>query len=295
MEETLDKETEYPEGSLVYSIKENEAVLSTCKGRFTSLALPEYPFEGVRLTAIGKKAFLGKKTLRKLSVPSSVKSVGDFGFAHCSNLKELEMPLCEAGDGIFTGCSSLEKVSFPGMSEDKAALFALSVRFSGPARLSDVEELDAEWFIRFDAWISSFLLQADDEGFTNQILCGEEEVGLSDRDAYMSGQRVIKASLCIQRLLHPEGLLPNYEKAFTEYIYSHRQGSENGNESWLAVRDNYPDKAHFGILEKYGCVDDENRRVMMKSLGDDKQELKSLLMKNAGNEAFDRFFSGLEI
>ena len=291
----MDRETEYPEGSLVYSIKENEAVLGACKGRFTSLVLPEYPFEGVKLTAIGKKAFLGKKTLRKLSVPSSVRSIGDFGFAHCSNLKELEMPLCEAGDGIFTGCTALEKVSFPGMSEDKAALFALSVRFSGPARLSDVGGLDEEWFIRFDAWISSFLLQPDDEGFTNQILCGEEEVGLSDRDAYMSGQRVIKASLCIQRLLHPEGMLPDYEKTFTEYIKDHRQGSEKGNESWLAVRDNYPDKAHFGILEKYGCVDDGNRPAMLKSLGDDKQELKSLLMKNAGNEAFDRFFSGLEI
>ena len=291
----LDKETEYPEGSLVYSIKENEAVLSVCKGSFTSLVLPEYPFEGVKLTAIAKKAFLGRKTLRKLSVPSSVNSVGDFGFAHCSNLKELDMPLCETGDGVFTGCTSLERVSFPGMSEDKAALFALSVRFSGPARVSDIEELSEEWFIRFDAWILTLLLQPDDEGFTNQILCGEEEVGLSDRDAYESGQRVIKASLCIQRLLHPEGLLPKFEKIFTEYIYTHREGSEKGNESWIAVRENYPDKAHFEILERYGCVGDGNRRAMLKSLGDDKQELKSLLMKNAGNEAFDRFFSGLEL
>ena len=291
----MDKEFEYPEGSLVYSIKDNEAVLGICKGSFTSLALPEYPEEGIRLVGIGKKAFLGRKTLRKLSVPSSVRSVGDFGFAHCSNLKELDMPLCDAGDGIFTGCTSLEKVTFPGMSEDKAALFALSVRFSGPARISDVERLNDEWFVRFDAWIISFLQQADDEGFTNQILCGEEEVGLSDREAYESGRRVIKASLCIQWLLHPEGRRSDAEKIFTDYIYSHREGSENGNESWLAVRENYPDKAHFEILERYGCVDDGNRRTMLKSLGDDKQELKSLLMKNAGTEAFDRFFSGLEI
>ena len=291
----MDKELEYPEGSLVYSIRDDEAVLSVCKGQFTSLVLPEHPFEGVTLTGIGKKAFLGRKTLRKLSLPLSVRSVGDFGFAHCSNLKELEMPLCSAGEGIFTGCTCLEKVSFPGMSEDKAALFALSVRFSGPARLSDVEGLDDEWLNRFDAWISALLLQPDDEGFTNQILCGEEEVGLSDRDAYESGQRVIKASLCIQRLLYPEGILPAYESTFIGYIRDHRQGSEKGNESWLAVRDNYPDKAHFEILERYGCVDDGNRSAMMKSLGDDRQELKSLLMKNAGNEAFDRFFSGLEI
>ena len=72
-------------------------------------------------------------------------------------------------------------------------------------------------------------------------------------------------------------------------------GAEAGSESWYAVRDVYPDKKHFDLLSDLGCIDDSNRDAMIRQLGDDKQELKSLLVKSSGEEASDRFFSSLEI
>ena len=49
------------------------------------------------------------------------------------------------------------------------------------------------------------------------------------------------------------------------------------------------------MLTSLGCIDDTNRDRMLRGLGDDKQELKSLLIKTSGSDAGDRFFSALEL
>ena len=78
-----------------------------------------------------------------------------------------------------------------------------------------------------------------------------------------------------------------------------RAGNESvtrfSHKSWIAVRDLYPDKKHFNLLSDLKCIDDTNRDAMIRQLGYDKQELKSLLVKSSGEEASDRFFSSLEI
>ena len=152
-----------------------------------------------------------------------------------------------------------------------------------------------DYRVKWDAWVISVLDAPDDEGFLNQILCGEEDYGSSDKGAYESSRRVLKASLSMLRLLYPEGLSEKAEKIFSDYIYDHRMGAEAGSESWIAVRDIYPDKKHFDLLQMLECIDDTNRDAMIRQLGDDKQELKSLLVKSSGGEAADRFFSSLEI
>lgn len=291
----MEKEIVYPEGSLVFDEKGGELALSRVTGNFSVLTVPAASDEGVPVTSVLKKAFLGKRTLKKIILPDSVRSIGDFCFAHCINLSEVVLPALSAGDGIFTGCRSLQKITLPGMSEDKTVLLAGAVRNGAPAHLTDIEKIGDDFLNKWDAWAISVLQAPDDEGFLNQILCGEEDYGSSDKGAYESSRRVLKASLSMLRLLNPEDLSDKSEGIFRDYIYDHRMGAEAGSESWIAVRDLFPDKKHFNLLSDLKCIDDTNRDAMIRQLGDDKQELKSLLVKSSGEEASDRFFSSLEI
>ena len=291
----MEKEIEFPEGSLVFDEKGGELALSRVTGSFSVLTVPERSDDGAAVTSVLKKAFLGKRTIKKIVLPDSVKSIGDFCFAHCVNLSEVVMPVCIAGEGIFTGCKNLQKISLPGLSEDMRILIAGAVRNGAPSHLTDIEKISDDFLAKWDAWAISVLDAPDDEGFLNQILCGEEDYGSSDKGAYESSRRVLKASLSMLRLLNPEAISEKASKIYTDYIYNHRMGAEAGNESWYAVRDVYPDKKHFDLLSDLGCIDDSNRDAMIRQLGDDKQELKSLLVKSSGEEASDRFFSSLEI
>lgn len=290
----LEKEIIFPEGSLVFDEKNGEMSLGRVTGSFSVLSIP-CEVEGIPVTQVLKKAFLGKRTIKKIILPDSVRSVGDFCFAHCVNLTEIVMPVCATGEGIFTGCKSLDKIALPGLSEDMTVLIAGAVRNAAPAHLSDIEHLSDDFLTKWDAWAISVLESPDDEGFLNQILCGEEDYGSSDKGAYESSRRVLKASLSMLRLLHPESISEKASGIYTDYIYDHRMGSPFGSESWIAVKDLYPDKRHFDLLTRLGCVDDTNRDMMIRELGDDRQELKSLLVKSSGEEASDRFFSSLEL
>ena len=291
----LEKEIFFPEGSLVFDEKGGELALSRVVGNFSSVTVPESADGGAAVTSVLKKAFLGKRTIRKIILPDCVRSIGDFCFAHCINLSEVEMPSCSVGEGIFTGCKSLMKITLPGLTEDMSVLIAGAVRNGAPSHLTDTSKISDDFLTKWDAWAISVLDSPDDEGFLNQILCGEEDYGSSDKGAYESSRRVMKASLSMLRLLYPENLSDRASDIFIGYIRDHKMGGPRGSESWIAVRDLYPDKKHFDLLSSLGCVDDSNRDMMIRELGDDKQELKSLLVKSSGEEASDRFFSSLEI
>lgn len=303
----MEKEIEISGGSLVFDIKEGKAHLLRAVGNFTELIIPEalkateteslMPEEGAKIPVISivKKAFLGKKTLKKVTVPESVERIGDWAFSSCSNLAEISLPGCSMGDSVLLGCRALKSVSYPGLSEDEKRLFAGCIRWEAPVHLSDFSGLGPDWLGKLDAWIKSFLSSSDDEGFQNQILCGEEDYGSSDREAYESRRRKMKASVCMERLLYSERLAEKTKEILSNYVYDHRAGSEHGSESWHALKSEYPDKQHFDLLLDLNCIDDSNRDMMIRELGEDSGELKSLLVKSSGTGASDRFFSSLKI
>jgi len=297
----LEKEIILQDGSLVFDIKGDAAALERVTGNITVLDIPEeIECAGsqtgyARVKSIFKKALLGKKTIKKITVPDCVESIGDWAFSGCSNLAEIRIPLCIVGESVLSGCRSLRIVDHPNLSEDKRKLFAGCIRWEAPSHLTDLDNAGRDWLEKFDAWVLSLLRSPDDDGFQNQILCGEEDYGSSDRDAYESKKRVMKASVCMERLLNPEELKDSSEKIFSDYIYSHRSGSELGSESWYALRDEYPDKVHFELLSRLGCIGDDNRDTMIRELGESSGELKSLLVKSSGIDASGRFFSSLTI
>ena len=291
----MEREISYPEGSLVFDEKNGGLSLVRVIGNFTEVNVPEKPDGDLNVTSVSKKAFLGRRTIKKIILPMTVEAAGDWCFASCVNLSSVSMPVCKTGEGIFNGCTSLEQVCLPGISVDMSYLLAGAVRYGAPPHLTDISNIESDRFEKWDAWVLRLLDEPDDEGFTNQILCGEEDYGSCDKDAYESRRRVLKVSLCLLRLLHPEGISDADSERMSDYIRDHREGSPKGSESWIAVRDHFPDKKHFEMLDQLGCIDDSNRDRMLTGLGDDKQELKSLLIKTSGSDAGDRFFSALEL
>lgn len=291
----METECSYPEGNLVFDERADGLSLIRVSGNFTLVEVPEMVPGGQKVTSLSKKAFLGKKTIKKIIIPDTVTSIGDWCFAGCTNLESVVMPSCKAGEGIFTGCSQLKEIILPGISEGMGALIAGAVRYGAPPHLTDTGVIEPDRFAKWDAWVKALLEEPDDEGFTDQILCGEEDYGSCDKEAYESRRRVMKAALCIMRLLNPESLSDENMTIMSDYLYRHREGSAEGDESWIAVRDLFPDKKHFDLLNRLNCIDDTNRDIMIRSLKDDKQELKSLLMKTAGSDAADRFFSAFEL
>ena len=63
--------------------------------------------------AICKKAFYGKSQLLKVTIPSSVKEIGQSAFYNCTNLKSINIPdsVTSINGGTFTGCEKLSIIS----------------------------------------------------------------------------------------------------------------------------------------------------------------------------------------
>lgn len=69
--------------------------------------------EGV--TTIKGYAFSGKASIKDVSLPSTLKSVGEFAFRECTSLEEVVLPegLTVIDKGAFYGCTSLKSINLP--------------------------------------------------------------------------------------------------------------------------------------------------------------------------------------
>lgn len=69
--------------------------------------------EGISI--IEASAFSGMKSLEKITLPSSVISLGDKAFSTCDLLKEVTLPekITKIGNGLFNKCFSLEAIEIP--------------------------------------------------------------------------------------------------------------------------------------------------------------------------------------
>ena len=96
-----------------FRIKENTRVISG--GAFsycyslTSVTIPN------SVKSIGDLAFRGCKFLTSVTIPNSVTSIGDLAFQGCSSLRSVTIPnsVTEIGSSAFEGCSGLTSITIP--------------------------------------------------------------------------------------------------------------------------------------------------------------------------------------
>lgn len=71
--------------------------------------------KGSPVIGIAESAFEGSKRLQSVSIPSSVKSIGERAFYRCKNLHTVELHegLTEISDSAFENCESLKRIEIP--------------------------------------------------------------------------------------------------------------------------------------------------------------------------------------
>ena len=97
-------------GNLTYKVNDDDITCTvTGKGTCTSkeITIPER-IDGYRVTAIAKEAFYGETKLTSVTLPLSVREIGDKAFASCAALTKLTIPDgAEFGNNVLLGTPSV--------------------------------------------------------------------------------------------------------------------------------------------------------------------------------------------
>ncbi|MCQ2434671.1 MAG: leucine-rich repeat protein [Oscillospiraceae bacterium] len=99
---------------LNYTISNGVATLTGAAESPQNLVIPS-KVSGVPVTEIAEKAFYHDKTIRTVSIPSSVKTIGNYAFSCCNLLNEVTMAegVTTMGYSVFSTSALLRNISFP--------------------------------------------------------------------------------------------------------------------------------------------------------------------------------------
>lgn len=285
------QEADTAHGSLQYEIAGECAVLCGYRGGDISLTIPEQA-AGKPVTVIGKKAFLGIKSLQELFLPESITTIQDWAFASCSRLEKMTLPQkkLSLGQGILKDCTGLRQIITAKDSEaaeDISYLLAAVMNKLDAFYLFDtVAAGSREWLEQWDMRMQSLLEQKDAEGFSKMLLCGEEDYGSKENnlDYYVEQRRRFKVRLAMLRLMHDIGLRNDVREKLLSYLQSHRKG-EASEETWRVVLEEHgDDRQYYQFLLDNGCITDENMHAVLADMGERHTEMKAFLMNRQGRQ-----------
>jgi hypothetical protein len=252
----------------------------------------------INVISIGKKAFLSCKHLKKIILPSTITEVGDWAFAYCDALENVRLLSENAtfGKAVFLECSALKRIEIASRPDFCAPLLAFAAVTEGYYLLDGNEAGSSEWLAKWDQRMYSIMTSDDAEGYSKQILCGEEDYGSTDMEAYKSGSRKKKIRMAFIRLLYPDGLSYDNKKLLEDYILSHTKGCES-DESWQIIRDEHgSDREYYELFASLDCVSMENISGILEDIGGDYPEMKAFFIRYKDeHDSGSSFFDELEL
>lgn len=280
-----------------YETDENGVTITGFAGNASVADIPGH-IEGKPVTAIGKKAFLSKKFLKKIKLPGTVREIGDWAFAYCDALESVTLSpgRVRFGRSVFLECGSLKKIEIEGREDYVAHLLAAAVSAGAYYLLDGDEAGSAEWIAKWDSRMLSVLGASNQEGYSKQVLCGEEDYGSTDLEAYKSGSRKRKLRMAFLRLLYPDGLSPENRDRLKRYVLAHTKGCAN-EESWEVILEEHgDDREYYELFAKLGCVTSDNITGILADIGENYPEMKAFFI-SYNNEAGVKadFFGDLEL
>ena len=303
-------EMHYEDGagtSLSYQKKEDHIVITGCQAKAAKAEVPEF-LEGLPVTEIGKKAFLGCKRLGTIRLPKTVTAIGEWAFGFCSALQEIYLPKHKIsfGQGCFHKDKALRRIYLETaeqnsdvcaeMQEQTAALLAGAVQLLYTEHLLEpVAAGSREWLAKWDLVMRTFLEVPDEEGYQKLVLCGEEDLS-ANLDDYLADRRRKKAEVCFTRLMNPQGLNSKDRELLTDYLRAHQKGCES-EAAWEAVLMEHGDeKEYYSLLLELGCVTKENLEPMLADMGDRHAEMKAYLINEQDTDKQNNdFFEALSL
>ena len=283
-----------------YKVSDNasckEVVIEKVTPLSSQVEIPE-KIEGMTVTGIGKKAFLGADGIRQIRIASCVRTIDNWAFAHCKHLETLiimnEKP--ELGRGVLDDSNAVKNICIG--SEQKSAysrLLASAIVFMDAQYLMLQNNVNKEdWFSGYDISLTSFINQDDDEGYTAMVLCGEEDI-LKNPVQYRSDKRKSKAYLCMLRLRNNDMLDELHEKLYKDYVINHSKGCRH-DDAWQALLERFSDEIeYYKLFTELGAVNKDNIDDMLLDMQEGHAEAKAFLMKykqeNFGaSDIFDSF------
>lgn len=291
-----EKELAVTGGSVYYRIENGKVIITRFQGNAVEVRLPER-IEGVPVACIGKKAFLSRKNLRRVFLPDSMEEIGDWAFAYCGGLKEVVLPCGEIrfGRAVFMECGSLERLSG---THAQGELLAAAVTAFDAYYLLDLQSAGSrEWLAKWDHRLMAVMQTSDTEGYSKQVLCGEEDYGSTDLAAYISGRRKQKIRLAFLRLLYPEALAKDNRAVLEAYLRKYTKGSEAGEEAWQVVLEEHGnDRAYYSLFAELGCITEENFEGSLSDIGEENPEMKAFLLRYKEEKlGVGDFFADLEL
>ena len=102
---------EYTSGNFKYNVGSKSASLVEYTGKSTSVKIPS-EVKGVPVTSIGEWAFSDNKTLKSITIPSTVTKIGEAAFNNCVSLSKVSLPkkLKKISASAFWYCTGLKQV-----------------------------------------------------------------------------------------------------------------------------------------------------------------------------------------
>lgn len=291
-----EKELELAGGSFRFRTEDGKTVITGFRGTAATVELPAQA-EGLPVTGIEKKAFVSAKNLRRIVLPDSIEEIGDWAFAYCGKLREVRLPgrRVRFGRAVFMECGSLERLTG---TRAQAELLAAAVTAFNAYYLLDLQEAGSgEWLKKWDNRLLEAMRAPDSEGFSRQVLCGEEDYGSTDMAAYVSGRRRRKAGLAFLRLLFPEGLERETRELLERYLRDSTRGSAGGEEAWQVILGEHgDDRRYYSLFAELGCITEDNFDGILTDIGDKYPEMKAFFLRHReGALGQGDFFAGLEL
>ena len=304
---------------LNYEIREEKAYICDSSKRIMSVTVPgkimDFPVAGIT-----KKAFLGCKSLREVSLPDTIESIGEWAFAFCNKLSTVTMPAhrIEIGKGVFDNDGALERIyCISSNSCDESAehdvrdvchgreehensehaarlMAAVPVVMDAQYLLDPTEAGSKEWFGKWDSKLKDILSRPDDEGYHLYVLCGEEDLHF-DYDEYLEYVRRKKSALSMLRIMNDSFLREPFRQRLIEYVRNHAKGCDS-EAAWRYVLNDHPDdEDYFALLIECGCITPNNLEDILADMGERHAQIRSYLINTLQTGSEDDFFADLEL
>ena len=280
---------------LYFDIKDDHILLSDSDKNVITLSIPPV-FNSLPVTGISKKALLGCKQLKTLTIPESIKVIGDWAFAGCDRLKDVFMGNRQIlfGKGVFERDKNLNRIQINGKDEKTSYLMAAAVRVMEAEYFLENEEAGNEnWYRKWDQKLENILNLKDDEGYHLYVLCGEEDLHF-DYEQYLEFNRKKKAGLSMLRLIYDDHLPKELADRLKKYVNDHSIGCES-QAAWDHVLNEHADDLrYYELLINLGAVNRSNLEKALELMGNSHAGARAFLLNHFNKEeSREEFFDDI--
>ena len=276
---------------LQYERHQDEITVTGIAGITSELLIPD-TIEACKVVSIEKKAFMANRTIKSVTLPKSMREIGDWAFAHCDMLKEISLYPNEIaiGKGIVLNSDKLAKVNIVCPPKEaqftKEELSQLACLLASTLTVLDAPFLftphlvgSTQWLKQYETRVSHFLARDDMEDYAKTVSCGEEDYESTNLDNFLSEKRKAKVRMIFVRLLGCYALAEKDRDAYMQYLRQHMP-PEAENETWQVVRDEHGDEeAYFEVMAQAGCITNDNIQTLIADLGQTRAQMRAYLLR----------------